>query len=185
VKNRDNQAQFFDKHLSKTRKIQFRILMRSDALWYSDHSSSANDQNTAIDFSPQWTQSDFIPRTNHGLLDTCIKQIIKERQRVFHTGDAQLWRQDRRRVQIKNKLRKITSILKKIHYLRKDDVCQCWHTINTMSGRGKSQPQITIERDGQLLASLSPVYTTLNFWYGTDKIGNRLPLFWLLDYLFS
>ena len=40
VKNRDKQPQFFDKHLSKTRKIQFRILMRSDALWYSDHSSS-------------------------------------------------------------------------------------------------------------------------------------------------
>jgi hypothetical protein len=40
VKNRDKQPQFFDKHLSKTRKIQFRILMRSDALCYSDHSSS-------------------------------------------------------------------------------------------------------------------------------------------------
>ena len=40
VKNRDKQPQFFDKHLSETRKIQFRILMRSDALWYSDHSSS-------------------------------------------------------------------------------------------------------------------------------------------------
>ena len=40
MKNRDKQPQFFDKHLSKTRKIQFRILMRSDALWYSDHSSS-------------------------------------------------------------------------------------------------------------------------------------------------
>ena len=43
VKNRDKQPQFFDKHLSKTRKIQFRILMRSDALWYSDHSSSEPD----------------------------------------------------------------------------------------------------------------------------------------------
>jgi uncharacterized membrane protein len=42
VKNRDKQPQFFDKHLSKTRKIEFRILMRSDALWYSDHSSSAS-----------------------------------------------------------------------------------------------------------------------------------------------
>jgi hypothetical protein len=40
----------------------------------------------------------------------------------------------------------------KIHYLRKDDIRQWWHTINTMSGRGKSQPQITIERDGQLLS---------------------------------
>ena len=34
--------------------------------------------------------------------------------------------------------------------LRKDDVRQWWHTINTMSGRAKSQPQFTIERDGQL-----------------------------------
>ena len=42
VKNRDKQPQFFDKHFSKTRKIQFRILMRSDALWYSDHSSSGD-----------------------------------------------------------------------------------------------------------------------------------------------
>jgi hypothetical protein len=24
-----------------------------------------------------------------------------------------------------------------------------------------------------LLSALSPVYTTLNFWYGTDKIGTR------------
>ena len=44
---------------------------------------------------------------------------------------------------------------------------------------------------------LSPVYTALNFWYGTDKIGTRtatyigtrtvlvpVPLFWFLDYLF-
>jgi hypothetical protein len=42
VKNRDRKPQFFDKHLSKTRKVQFRILMRSNALWYSDHSSSGS-----------------------------------------------------------------------------------------------------------------------------------------------
>ena len=42
VKNRDRKPQFLDKHLSKTRKVQFRILMRSDALWYSDHSSSGS-----------------------------------------------------------------------------------------------------------------------------------------------
>jgi hypothetical protein len=32
-------------------------------------------------------------------------------------------------------------------------------------------------------AVLSPVYTTLNFWYGTDKIGTRT-LVWFLDHLF-
>ena len=42
MKNRDKQPQFFDKHLSKTRKIEFQILMRSDALWYSDHSSGTS-----------------------------------------------------------------------------------------------------------------------------------------------
>jgi hypothetical protein len=29
VKNRDRKPQFFDKHLSKTRKVQFRILMKA------------------------------------------------------------------------------------------------------------------------------------------------------------
>ncbi len=37
----------------------------------------------------------------------------KKRQRAFHAGDAQLWRQYRRMVQIEIKPGKITSILKK------------------------------------------------------------------------
>ena len=69
VKYRDKKTQFFDKHLSKTRKVQFRILMRSDALWYSDHSSSGSEPSIVYHPTPELLHhlnyaravSDFIP----------------------------------------------------------------------------------------------------------------------------
>ena len=107
-------------------------------------SSFTNDMNTAFDhFFPVNTIT-FHP-TDKPWITGHIKQLIKERQRAFHTGDAQLWRQYRRRVQIGIKIRKNNFYTQKIHNLRKDDVRQWWHTINTMSGRAKSQPQFTTE----------------------------------------
>ena len=32
---------------------------------------------------------------------------------------------------------------------------------------------ILVIHRGPVYINLSPVYTTLNFWYGTDKIGTR------------
>ncbi len=101
-----------------------------------------------------------------------IKQLIKERQRAFHTGDEQLWRQYRRRVQIQIKTRKSNFYTQKIHNLRKDDVRQWWHTINTMSGRAKSQPQFTIERDGQLLSE-GKLAESLNDYF--VSVANDIP----------
>ena len=113
-------------------------------------SSFTNDLNTAFDHSFPVNTIRFHP-TDKPWITGHIKQFIKERQRAFHTGDAQLWRQYRRRVQIEIKTRKNNFYFQKIHNLRKDDVRQWWHTINTMSGRAKSQPQLTIERDWQSL----------------------------------
>ena len=114
-------------------------------------SSFTNDMNTAFDHFFPVNTIKFHP-TDKPWITGHIKQLIKERQRAFHTGYAQLWRQYRRRVQIEIKTRKNNFYTQKIHNLRKDDVRQWWHTINTMSGRAKSQPQFTIEGDGQLLS---------------------------------
>ncbi len=56
--------------------------------------------------------------------------------------------------------------------MRKDDVRQWWHTINTMSGRAKSQPQFTIERDGQLLSE-GELAESLNDYF--VSVANDIP----------
>ena len=113
-------------------------------------SSFTEDLSSAIeDFFPLNTIR-FHP-TDKPWITGHIKQLIKKRQRAFHTGDAQLWRHYRRMVQMEIKTRKNNFYTQKIQNVRKDNARQWWRTINTMSGRVKSQPQSAIERDGQLL----------------------------------
>ena len=62
-----------------------------------------NDLNAAIDnFFPVKTIR-FHP-TDKPWITGHIKQLIKERQRAFHTGDTHLWRQYRRMVQLEIKI---------------------------------------------------------------------------------
>ena len=56
--------------------------------------------------------------------------------------------------------------------MRKDDVRQWWHTINTMPGRAKSQPQFTIERGGQLLSE-GELAESLNDYF--VSVANDIP----------
>ena len=55
-------------------------------------SSFTNDLNTAFDHFFPVNTIKFHP-TDKPWITGHIKQLIKERQRAFHTGDAQLWRQ--------------------------------------------------------------------------------------------
>jgi hypothetical protein len=46
-------------------------------------------------------------------------------------------------------------------------------------------PSTRIPQENDHAILISPVYTTLNFWYGTDKIGTRTTFLVLGLYLFS
>ena len=96
-----------------------------------------------------------------------IKQLIKERQQAFHSGDAQLWCLYRRKVQSEIKTRKRKFYEEKVWNTRKDDVRQWWRTVNVMSGRTNSQSCFTLEPDdvalseGELAESLNQYFATV------------------------
>ena len=94
VKNRDKQPQFFDKHLSKTRKIQFRILMRSDALWYSDHSSSDAACSRVRGFLPTYRLAAYCSNTFHSncLANHSLSTRIRNSSRKNLLIPKQRWR---------------------------------------------------------------------------------------------
>ena len=100
--------------------------------------SFTNDLNTAIDnFFPVKTIR-FHPTDKPWITDYINKrqrQLIKKRQRAFHTGDVHLWRQYRRSIQKEIRSRKNNFYAQKIHDMQKDDIHQWWHIISTMSGR--------------------------------------------------
>lgn len=137
--------------------------LRSDGNeWFGGLGSSPSADELALSFTKDLSIAieEFFPLntirfhpTDKPWITGHIKQLIKKRQRAFHTGDAQLLRHYRRMVQIEIKTRKNNFYTKKIQNVRKDNVRQWWRTINTMSGRVKSQPQFTIERDSQLLSN--------------------------------
>ena len=81
-----------------------------------------------------------------------IKQLIKERQQAFYSGDAQLWRLYRRKVQSEIEARKRKFYEEKVRNTRKDDVRQWWRTVNVMSGKTDSQSFFTLERDAVALS---------------------------------
>ena len=93
----------------------------------------------------------FIQLINPGLLHL-LKQLIKGRQLAFYSGDAQLWRLYRRKVQTEIKARRRKFYEEKVRNTRKDDVRQWWRTVHVMSGRTYSQYCFTLEREGVALS---------------------------------
>lgn len=93
----------------------------------------------------------FIQLINPGLLHL-LKQLIKGRQLAFYSGDAQLWRLYRRKVQTEIKARRWKFYEEKVRNTRKDDVRQWWRTVHVMSGRTYSQYCFTLEREGVALS---------------------------------
>ena len=67
-------------------------------------------------------------------------------------------------VQLEIKIKKNNFYTKKIQNLKKGDVRQWWHIIDTMSGRQKNQLQFTIERDGHLLLEADLVESLNEFF---------------------
>ena len=133
--------------------------------------SFTKDLNTAIDnFFPVKTIRSH--PTDKPWITGHIKQLIKKRQRAFHIGDGQLWRQYRRIVQKEIRTRKNNFYAQKIRNMRGNDVRQWWHIINTMSGRTKSQPQFRIERDGHLLSE-AELAESLNDYF--VMVGSDIP----------
>lgn len=110
-------------------------------------SSLTADVSAAVDhFFPANTVR-FHP-TDKPWITARIKQLNKERQQAFHSGDAQLWLLYRRKVQSAIKTRKRKFYEEKVRNRRKDNVRQWWRTVNVMSGRTNSQSCFTLERDG-------------------------------------
>ena len=107
-------------------------------------SSFTNYMNTAFDHFFPVNTIKFHP-TDKPWITGHIKQLIKERQRAFHTGDAQLWRQYRRRVQIEIKTRKNN------FYTQKSITCEKTMSVNG----GTLLTQCQVERKVNLSLQLS------------------------------
>ena len=80
--------------------------------------------------------------------------------------------QYRRMVQLEIKIKKNNFYTKKIQNLKKGDVRQWWHIIDTMSGQQKNQLQFTIERDGHLLSEADLVESLNEFF---ESVASDIP----------
>ena len=109
------------------------------------------DVNTALDhFFP--IKTIWFHPTDKPWITAYIKKLIKKRQQAFHSGNIQMWRIYRRKVQKEISGRKKNFYAEKVQNTRKDDACQWWRTVNTMSGCFRSSSQFTLERDGVVLS---------------------------------
>ena len=94
-----------------------------------------------------------------------IKQLIRDRQKAFHSGNVQQWHTLRSKVQSEIHHRKRTFYNTKFKSLKKEDCCKWWKTVNHMSsGSEKSNSTFTLERNGQPLSQVDLVNTLNDFF---------------------
>ena len=132
--------------------------------WFSDVGPSPSADEMAISFSYHLTSAHdrFFPlksvKCHYSVkpwMTSSIKQLIRDRQKAFHSGNVQQWRTLRSKVLSKIHHRKRTFYNTKVKSLKKEDCRKWWKIVNHMSGGSeKSNSTFTLERNGQPLSQI-------------------------------
>ena len=97
-----------------------------------------------------------------------LKNLIKIRQRAFHSCNTNLWCHYRDKVRQEIRERKRKFYADKVKYMKKSDARSWWKFVNQLSGRSNNQTPIHIQKNGatltdvQLVDALSEFYTSVN-----------------------
>ena len=94
-----------------------------------------------------------------------IKQLILERQRVFHSNRNGRWKELRIRVRDKIAAREKAFYSEKVSYLKNTDPRKWWSLVNRLSGKSSGASAISYEVDNKVLSGL--------------ELGNRLNNFFV------
>ena len=93
-----------------------------------------------------------------------IKQLIRDRQKAFHSGNMRQWRIYRNKVKFEISIRKKNFYADKTKKLPKNDCKRWWSIVNKLSGRKTKKSNICLHRDGKILSD-NDLVTTLNSYF--------------------
>ena len=93
-----------------------------------------------------------------------IKQLIRDRQKAFHSGNMRQWRIYRNKVKFEISIRKKNFYADKTKKLPKNDCKRWWSIVNKLSGRKTKKSNICLHRDGKILSD-NDLFTTLNSYF--------------------
>ena len=93
-----------------------------------------------------------------------MKQLIKERQSAYHSGNVHQWRDYRYKVQREIDIRKKTFYADKVKQLPKNDCRGWWKIINTLSGRTNQKSSFSLQRNDQQLTD-DEIVNSLNRFF--------------------
>ena len=97
-----------------------------------------------------------------------LKNLIKSRQRAFHSGNTNLWCHYRDKVRQEIRERKKKFYTDKVKHMKKSDARSWWKLVKQLSGQSNNQTQIHIQKNGttltdiQLVDTLNQFYTSVN-----------------------
>lgn len=106
--------------------------------------------------------------TDRPWITSYIKELVRKRQKAFHSGNVQQWKLLRNRVKTEISRRKKNFYVDKTRNLSKNDCKGWWDIVNKLSGRTKKSSNIRYHRDGKLLSdielvsSLNTFFTSVN-----------------------
>ena len=101
-----------------------------------------------------------------------LKQLIVDRERVFHSSNQQLSRHYRQKTQDEILVRKRSYYSIKVQYLESSDPRKWWDSVKNIAGKKKTSPPIKIVRYG---ATMSGKDLTQLFNYHFLSINADLP----------
>ena len=93
-----------------------------------------------------------------------IKNLIRDRQKAFHSNNTSLWRTLKHKVQLKIVAMKKSFYRNKVNHLKSNDTRKWWKIVNKMSGKPDKVRSFSLERDGVLLNNES-LASVLNEFY--------------------
>ena len=93
-----------------------------------------------------------------------LKNLIKSRQRAFHSGNKNLWCHYRDKVRQEIRERKKKFYTDKIKHMKKSGARSWWKLFKQLSGQSNNQTQIHIQKNGTTLTDLQLVDTVNQFY---------------------
>ena len=99
-----------------------------------------------------------------------IKQLVKNRQKAFHSQNTTLWRSLKYKVQQKINARKISYYKTMVQHLKKDDCHMWWKIVNKMAGKSEKNRSFSLEQNGRTLYQ-SELVNFLNVFYASVNIN--------------
>ena len=134
------------------------------------------DVKTAIDIRFPLKSVKIHP-TDRPWMTSRIKQLILERQRVFHSNRNGRWKELRIRVRDEIAAREKAFYSEKVSYLKNTDPRKWWSLVNRLSGKSSGASAISYEVDNKVLSGLELANRLNNFFV---SVTSDVPA---LDYL--